>query len=831
MMMTNKNGVVPPVAMAVNMNGRPGQYKIANKHGSFSTDYDNRTSYFDVYSEPIRTRYSEVYWKVQDPIPIDPKIANYFSADRIMAVIGYEVDQVRIDHETGREISVPITWAYNHHYTVLLYNARKVRLVQRTNPAQNKQTTNVIHPHGNHFTFLKLQNNESTATSSSCSSSSNTNNDHQNKTKPPPIIPLVHFFSEGNGGEFRLSYHGYPRGYAQLVRSPNAFQITPMQIDTWNRTTSTAAFAPGPIPRSSQQKQQAKYNPLLECPCSDRLPKQWGMTYSTVPNSSDDDDHSRKSICTEQIMDAEECMFGARLAVPATAYEEHRLMIKNGDHDLVDDEYDEYPFGCSVQQHGNGSADIVWKEKHDQKDHTATNIPVERIETAVAQSWIAISHSIVNVSITAIQYSDRDTKHDDNDNSIITMTLVGPADTWFGVGLGASTMCTDLVADECVSGGPYAIIVSNDTVAERRLAFHGAGQVLSNSVTIVSNTVDENGNRTAVLTRPWVGLSPEHFSFDPISAPSLDMIVANGCSEVFAQHCGHTSSKLHFLAADVPMTVCKSGREGTIGGNKFQDRNRCAPFPTSELLTQANPTCSIESYVGGLMCCRHGQSLLDKDQEIPWKDTYLEYRLKFRFYYEEYFPATGDRPGSHQNLVRLYWQTESFAGEYDIVPCEQQEGECVQIITSRWQVRDMVFDCPLDGDPSCCGTGSTDEERTKGIEIIYAAPHCHAPACLSMELYNADTGQLLCSVEPIAGKSDEIYEEFGFIAIPPCLWSSQDDNLADPILLSLNTTLLSIKRNNSTFPHTGEMASWQMRGIVVPRENESLHSGHPLLRH
>jgi hypothetical protein len=86
-------------------------------------------------------------------------------------------------------------------------------------------------------------------------------------------------------------------------------------------------------------------------------------------------------------------------------------------------------------------------------------------------------------------------------------------------------------------------------------------------------------------------------------------------------------------------------------------------------------------------------------------------------------------------------------------------------------------------------------------------------------------------VETIAGKSDEIYEEFGFIAIPPCLWSSQDDNLADPILLSLNTTLLSIKRNNSTFPHTGEMASWQMRGIVVPRENESLHSGHPLLRH
>jgi hypothetical protein len=363
------------------------------------------------------------------------------------------------------------------------------------------------------------------------------------------------------------------------------------------------------------------------------------------------------------------------------------------------------------------------------------------------------------------------------------------------------------------------------------LAFHGAGKVLSPSVTVVSNTIDENGDRTVVLTRPWVGLSSEHFTFEPAAEPVLDIIVAKGCSEVFAQHCGHTSSKLHFLVVDVPMTVCQSGNEGTIGGNRFQDRDRCAPAPTSDLLTQGNPTCSIETYEGGLMCCRHGQSLLDKDQEIPWKDTYLEYRLKFRFYYEDYIPATIDRVASHQNLVRLYWQTESFAGEYDIVPCQQEEGECVQVITSRWQVRDMIFDCPLDGDPNCCGTGSTDVEKTKGIEIIYAAPHCHAPACLSMELYNADTGQLLCSVEPIFGKTDDIYDEFGFIAIPPCLWSSQDDSLADPILLSLNATLLSIKRNNSTFPHTGEMASWQMRGIIVPQENELTHKDHPLLRH
>ena len=86
-----------------------------------------------------------------------------------------------------------------------------------------------------------------------------------------------------------------------------------------------------------------------------------------------------------------------------------------------------------------------------------------------------------------------------------------------------------------------------------------------------------------------------------------------------------------------------------------------------------------------------------------------------------------------------------------------------------------------------------------------------------MELYNADTGELLCHVQPKLGTSrDQVYDELGFLAIPPCLWSDNpDDGLVAPRFLPMNTTLLSIKRNNNTVSHWGEMASWQMRGIVV----------------
>jgi hypothetical protein len=93
-----------------------------------------------------------------------------------------------------------------------------------------------------------------------------------------------------------------------------------------------------------------------------------------------------------------------------------------------------------------------------------------------------------------------------------------------------------------------------------------------------------------------------------------------------------------------------------------------------------------------------------------------------------------------------------------------------------------------------------------------------------MELYNADTGQLLCHVDTLKGSgSNESYDEKGFIAIPPCLWSNNNGTMKDQSVdglppapfLPLNATLLSIKRANSTWPHTGEMASWQMRGVLV----------------
>ena len=53
--------------------------------------------------------------------------------------------------------------------------------------------------------------------------------------EPDSPIPTATIFSEGNGGEFRKSFHGYGAPYAQLIASPRTWSMMPMQIDTKNR--------------------------------------------------------------------------------------------------------------------------------------------------------------------------------------------------------------------------------------------------------------------------------------------------------------------------------------------------------------------------------------------------------------------------------------------------------------------------------------------------------------------------------------------------------------------------------------------------------------------
>ena len=69
----------------------------------------------------------------------------------------------------------------------------------------------------------------------------------------------------------------------------------------------------------------------------------------------------------------------------------------------------------------------------------------------------------------------------------------------------------------------------------------------------------------------------------------------------------------------------------------------------------------------------------------------------------------------------------------------------------------------------------------------------------------------LGSVHPVS----QVMDELGYLAIPPCLWGEAEEGLVAPVYLPYDANLTSIKRNNNTYTHYGEMASWQMRGVLA----------------
>jgi hypothetical protein len=130
-------------------------------------------------------------------------------AGKQAAIVGWEIDQVM--RTPGGDISVPISASYNHHYTGRIIGAaarfEKVTLDGPDDPRMAELG-------GGHGAVAWDQ------------------PQYLVKQVRDAAGPVQHIFSSSNGGEYRRTYHGFAPGYALVLDSPTAMQITPMQIDT-----------------------------------------------------------------------------------------------------------------------------------------------------------------------------------------------------------------------------------------------------------------------------------------------------------------------------------------------------------------------------------------------------------------------------------------------------------------------------------------------------------------------------------------------------------------------------------------------------------------------
>lgn len=708
---------------------------------------------------------------------------DYFTfKGKVLAITGYEQDQVMVT-PTGKpgfmpqlDVSVPINWAYNHHYMAWM-TGKHSKMVKLDHPDPLN-----VDAHGSPMKWKVVE-------------------IPSPGTKLNKNIPTSQLFSEGNGGESRKSFHGYPDGYAQLIQSPNTFMIIPMQIDTRNRDCGvtpkdvhncTNNKNPGPEPKQARFGSEipeggSPYSGLLECPCNSRFggdPIVYGKDSKTKILTQHYTIESQPS-CNKYVVKTDKNCFESVAS----------LNIQVIGNITLSSARESVPNGCTVQPVSSKEWIAVWN-------------PFESsAQCSVSKSRIG-SVKFRNGIVAKIELN----------STAAIITIKGPSTAWFGIGFNASAMA-DL---------PYVIYANDEGVHEQQIgtcgseAFHCPGTPLKRSVEVLlDNVVD--GVRTVVVARALKGLTSQHYTFNTDTQSQIPMIAGVGYAQEFEHHKMHAISFIVLLDEDQPNCVCDLGTTGQLcdtNGTHCQSFiKNCVPAPAGELLSQKNPTCNSRQYAGGLKCCAHQRIMLDADQ--PVRPELLRYHMKFRFWFQEY-NATGETV-SHYNLDRIYYQTEAWAGEYDVPPAFVKQGKPIPGY-SDWPVGKPTpgttckGNCPDGKDCECIHT-LVYKWTVSNIRLIYAGGHCHAPACIKMELYRNDTGhemELLCRQVPLYGKGNvtsDKFDELGYIVLPPCLWGN-DKGLEPSVLLPKNTPLVSLKYNKNTHSgHFGEMASWQMRGV------------------
>ena len=700
-----------------NMNG---QYKVASgidQNVPFETDFIKRGfEYFDVYSQEISTHYAQVYWTDQPPQSLPQHIIERFS-NRVLVITGYEIDQVFAHPDEN--ISLPITWVYNHHCGIMI--------------------------NGEYNLYG---------------------------------IPTMQEFSEGNGGEFRKSYHGYPSNYGQLIFSPKTYIAMPMSIDTRNRECGISVqdidkcvnenmFGPEPLQSKYGREHKTNVSGLIHCPCTGSYggdPVIYGNM--TATKSGTLIDYTLQLSCdVKKTLTYNECVdIGKHLGIV----------------DIVKIDTNDMPPNCILVRDR-----LMFNSKYESKELCFVDQYSPRIGSLV--------NKIVNVNLSVVINA-----------SMISISMNGSDTGWFAVGFGAQKM-NDM---------PWTIVIfPNGSFQERRIGEctvegrHCQGIELDPVLQI--DTQYRESGVLSVRLNGNINYIPYKINTNLV----VPVILARGYNDELVYHRVHQTSELLLISDEVEsICICKTNIRGLCDSNG----NTCSTFYKDcidDLSTTLNPTCTSDTYAGGLACCSHGTYLLDQ-----WQihDTQvLRYYLKWRFYFDDNNYTTSN----YTNLIRLYAQTEAYSGEYDVPPA-YADVDTPQIIG--------YYDWPM-GTPTQgtkCDQNKCHHVLTRRftlsviepVELIMISGHCHAPRCARMELWMVveNITKLLCVQIPIFGKGiEKQFDEAGYIAIPPCLFGTEP-YLKPPPRIFPDNELISIKYTENTYNgNYGEMASWQMRGAIL----------------
>jgi len=761
---------------------------------------EDAVEYIDVYSGPITTRYGEVFYRNLDEQRFPDDLVERFQ-DKIMAIYGFEINQVYKGKNGEPDKDVPMTVSYNHHSGIDIYGSTaETEDITATGPNDMR-----IEEHKRMHGMATAGNKVKVVKGGDKKGKNSTCTLENMWTECDDIFELVgDHYSTLFGAESRTTPLMAPPGGFSLgfVKSPERYSILAMQIDTWNRDEmdkEVGHFVPGPYPKGTKAPKEAPYSGLLECPMNTRITKKIDADYNTEILGTQ---------CSHKLMSKSEC-----LSAEDALFNFTKQVSEVDTTDL--------PSGCLISLRKSEDdivADVVYNKNTQStiqcgdEDGAATVLGTRSLEE------LGVEVSVEITKPTDQRGGGKGKRFGGRRFATgqVTITLTGPADVYYAVGFNAKAM-GDL---------PYTIVVTPSGVSERKLGNHAPGDELPPTVNVVSNMVSD-GRRTVVLTRDSAITNKDYFSFDTKSK-TLPFIAAVGPSASFGFHQKRGADTLTLLTADEskPACICAQdpkpfgkgtgqlvytsqpdeGRDvsGSVGFN-----NQCLDSPMGDLLILKNPTCDIREYVGGLNACHDKWFLLDADQEIPWADQELEFELKVRIYFAEL------NKDHHQPTGAQGWTLGSLPGFENDVPnyniaepdaetpmcdydqgteglCIQEDGTPVYVTQALWSI---------------------DRKEGQAAERAHQiSAHFHVGA-ISLEVWEWDTdknwpSKLLCNSTAVngQGRSDVRFDEKDYIHINYCMFSDDPETGLEAPPVVTDKTFYLRKVSNATHYHTGDMS-------------------------
>jgi hypothetical protein len=500
-----------------------------------------------------RSTYGEVFWTGLPVVSLPDDIVQRFKG-KGMAVVGFEVDQVRKKGDKDfdgsilqEDVSLPINLAYNHHYGATLLGTGSSMERVPYDPNDGGRTTLLSPEPG--WDRIPVEH-----------------------TPSADGLPTSLWCGYSNGGEFRKSYHALPPPFVQVIESPHSFDMTPMQIDTWNRYRACAHRQPICSPLPSPVATVSSSSAVLVFQCIN-CPITPALHSACVPDNGHRDKmnltggpfvpgpHPKKRSVGHWPKGSDgaqkwpagalaptngsDAIYSGLLECPLTTRIKKTLTGGGWDDS----------FTATIKGGVKGPSCPETLDTADTCFAAAKNVGISAsMHVTTAQGTSAVLPKGCSVRVeggtASVFFNTNATSTagcgfgvdtiEGVESSLVTLglslsltagatiTMTGPAENWFGVGF-----------DTHVMPGAYAVVVDGTgKVSEHMLGDHTAGTVLSASVKIINHTV-ANGKRTIVLTRPLAGLTSKHHSFDAAKL-SLDFITALGSTPTFSHHKSRT---------------------------------------------------------------------------------------------------------------------------------------------------------------------------------------------------------------------------------------------------------------------------------------------------